>query len=152
MKVNNKDLKQQSKYLAQNNEEWQTNILDIHQSTTYRPKDKTYRSSTPHPVHCSHQPTIIIEKNIPTEPKPTSQSNQGNIQSESVDSFIDLLEEGKGTVFNFNDNNLSMAQLLQWEFETKNLPAIELVRFDGNHANDSTLYKFQVTCPRQKKF
>ena len=41
MKVNNKDLKQQNKYhqgqkqisdLAQNDEEQQTNILDIHQS------------------------------------------------------------------------------------------------------------------------
>ena len=42
-------------YLAQNNEERQTNILDIHQSTPYRPKDKTYRLPTPHPVHSSPQ-------------------------------------------------------------------------------------------------
>ena len=58
--------------------------------------------------------------------------HQSNIQTKSIDSFIDLLGEGKETAFSFNEDNLSMAQLLQWEFETRNLPAIELVRFDGN--------------------
>ena len=47
-------------YLAQNNEERQTSILDIHQSTRYRPKDKTYRPPIPYPVRSSpstHQNT-----------------------------------------------------------------------------------------------
>ena len=36
-----------------------------------------------------------------------------NIQSKSIDSVIDLLEEGKETVFSFNEDNLPMAQFLQ---------------------------------------
>ena len=120
-------------YLAQNNEERQTNLLDIHQSTPYRPNDKTYRSPTPYPVQSSSQTHQYTSKRkIPTKPKPTSQSNQGNIQSENIDSLIDLLEEGKETVFSFNEDNLSMAQLLKWEFGTRNLPATELIRFDDN--------------------
>ena len=45
-------------YLAQNNEERQTNILDVHQSTQYRPKDKLYQSPTP----LAHQPSRIHQK------------------------------------------------------------------------------------------
>ena len=112
----------------------ETNILDIHQSTPYRPKvDKTYRSPTPYPVHSippTHQNTS--KRKISTKLKPSSQSHQSNIQTKSIDSFIDLLEEGKETAFSFNEDNLSMAQLLQREFKTRNMPAIELVRFDGN--------------------
>ena len=127
------NLRPSTSYLAQNDEERQTNILDIHQSTPHRPKDKTYRSPTPYPVHSS-PPTHLntSKKKISTKPKPTSQSHQSNIQTKSTDSFIDLLEEGNETAFSFNEDNLSMAQLLQWEFETRNLPAIELVRLDNN--------------------
>lgn len=60
MKVNNKDLKQQKEYhqgqkkklcsstfyLAQNNEERHTSILDIHQSMPYQLRNKTYQPST----------------------------------------------------------------------------------------------------------
>ena len=49
-------------YLAQNNEERQTNILDVHQSTQYRPKDKTYRSPTHTQYIVTHQPTRIHRK------------------------------------------------------------------------------------------
>ena len=35
------NLRPSPSYLTQNNEEWQTNILDIHQSTAYQPKEKT---------------------------------------------------------------------------------------------------------------
>ena len=127
------NLRPSTSYLVQNYEERQTNILDIQHSTPYRPKDKTYRSPTPNPVHSgppNQQNTS--KKKISTKPKSTRQSHRSKIQTKSIDYFIDLLEEGKETVFSFNEDNLSMPQLLQSEFETRNLPAIELVRFDGN--------------------
>ena len=43
-------------FLAQNNKERQINILDIHRSTPYQPKEKTYQSPNPYSVHSS-QPT-----------------------------------------------------------------------------------------------
>ena len=107
------NLKPSTSYLVQNNEERHTNILDIHQSTLHRPKDKIYQSPTPYPVHSSpssHQ--NASKKKFSTKPKPTSQSNQSNIQSQSIDSLIDLLEEGKEIGFSFHEDNLSMTQLL----------------------------------------
>ena len=49
-------------YLAQNNEEQQTNILYVHQSTQYRPKDKLYRSPNHTQYIVAHQPTRIHRK------------------------------------------------------------------------------------------
>ena len=127
------NLRPSPSYLAQNNEQWQTNVLDIHQSTAHRPKDKTYQSLTPYPLHSSPSTQQnTLENKISTKRKPTSQSHQGNVQTKSIDSFIDLLKQGKETVFSFNEDNLSMAQLLHWEFETRNLPTVKLVRFNGN--------------------
>ena len=74
------------------------------------------------------------------------------MQSESIDSFIDLLEEGKETVFSFNEDNLSMAQLLQWGFETRSLPAIELVRFDGNPCKWPDLHNFKSRVHDKRSF
>ena len=54
------------------------------------------------------------------------------MQSKSIDSFMDLVQEGKETVFSFNEDKFFMAPLLHWEFEVRNLPANELVRFYDN--------------------
>ena len=47
------NLQPSTSYLAKNNREHQTSISDIHQSTQYQPKDKTYQSPTPYPVQSS---------------------------------------------------------------------------------------------------
>ena len=147
------NLRPSPSYLAQNNEQWQTNILDIHQSTAYRAKDKKYRSPTPYPLNSSpttHQNTL--EKKISTKRKPTSQSHQSNVQTKSIDSFIDLLKEGKETAFSFNEDNLSMAQLLHWEFETRNLPAVKLVRLNGNPCKWPDFIKNLQSCFHHRSF
>ena len=94
------NLRPSPSYLTQNNEEW-----PLHSSPS------TQQNTS--------------EKKISTKLKPTTQSHQSHIQARSIDSFIDLLEESKETAFSFNEDNLSMAQLLHWEFETRNWPAIE---------------------------
>ena len=87
---------------------------------------RRHRSPTPYSLHSSPSTQQnTSEKKISTKLKPTTQSHQSHIQARSIDSFIDLLEESKETAFSFNEDNLSMAQLLHWEFETRNWPAIE---------------------------
>ena len=73
-----------------------------------------------------------MKEKISIKPKPTSQSNQGKLRNESIDFLIDLFQEGKETVLSFNEESLSLAQLPQWQYETRNLLAIELVKFDSN--------------------
>ena len=53
--------------------------------------------------------------------------------SRSIDSFIDTLIEGSKTVINTAiDQSSSTTALLQRDLESRNLPSMELLRFNGN--------------------
>ena len=63
----------------------------------------------------------------------TSKTNSTNkLRHQSIDAFIDFLEEGKETVLVNSKFDTPVSKILQWEFETRNLPTIELSRFDGD--------------------
>ena len=53
-----------------------------------------------------------------------------------IDSFTDLLIEGKETVLSaVTSENITVAAALQQELETRHLPPIYLIPFDGNPLN-----------------
>ena len=59
--------------------------------------------------------------------------NETKSSIESVDQFINYLVEGKETVISVNeDQSISIVKALQQELESRQLPTINLVPFDGN--------------------
>ena len=59
-------------------------------------------------------------------------NNKKQISKITADSFIDEFVELGQTVISKGNDVLSAQQVLQREFESRNLPPIELKRFDGN--------------------
>ena len=53
--------------------------------------------------------------------------------SQSIDHFLDLLVERQKTKLNIQRKKATATSLLQMELESKDLPPIELTRFDGDH-------------------
>ena len=53
---------------------------------------------------------------------------------ETVDKFVDDLVEGEETVLGSKIDSLTVYEVLRQEFDSKNLPPIELRHFDGNPA------------------
>ena len=96
----------------------------IHNPTFHLPKQKTKLTSKhfENPI-----PKIFLNEN-PTKNDP----NKKQISKITVDSFINELVEFEETVISKGNDFLSAQQVLQREFESRNLPPIELKRFDGN--------------------
>ena len=90
-------------------------------STPLKPKNEKYKQRNPTPFH---NPV-----NTPTTNKP----NDTLIPSkEPIDAFIDNLIEGEESIIQDVNKVLPTSLLLQREFETRDLPAINLMRFDGD--------------------
>ena len=89
-------------------------------STPLKSKNEKYeqRNSTPF-----HNPV-----NTPTTNKPKDTLIPGK---EPIDAFIDNLIEGEESIIQDVNKVLPTSLLLQREFETRDLPAINLMRFDG---------------------
>ena len=102
-----------------------SNAKQIHSPTFDFPKQKTKLTSKhfENPI-----PKIYLNEN-PTKNDP---NNKKQISKISVDSFPDKLVEFEETVTSKGNDFLSAQQVLQREFESQNLPPIELKRFDGN--------------------
>ena len=67
--------------------------------------------------------------NTPTTNKPKDTLIPGK---EPIDAFIDNLIEGEESIIQDVNKVLPTSLLLQREFETRDLPAINLMRFDGD--------------------
>ena len=65
-------------------------------------------------------------------PTKNDSNNKKQISKITVDSFIDELVEFEEIVTSKGNDFLSAQQVLQREFESRNLPPIELKYFDGN--------------------
>ena len=65
-------------------------------------------------------------------PSKKDPNNKKQISKITVDSFIDELVEFEETAISKGNDFLSAQLVLQREFESRNLPPIELKRFDGN--------------------
>ena len=102
-----------------------SNAKQIHGPTFDFPKQKTKLTSEhfENPI-----PKICINKN-PTKNDPNSKKQISKI---TEDSFIDELVEFEEIVTSKGNDFLSAQQVLQREFESQNLPPIELKHFDGN--------------------
>ena len=62
--------------------------------------------------------------------------NSNKPHSQTIDSFTDLLVEGEETVLSaVTSENITVAADLQQELETRHLPPIDLIPFDGNPLN-----------------
>ena len=90
-------------------------------STALKSKNEKYkqRNST-----LFHNPV-----NTPTKNKPKDTLIPGK---EPIDAFIDNLIEGEESIIQDVNKVLPTSLLLQREFETRDLPAINLMRFDGD--------------------
>ena len=76
-----------------------------------------------------HTEEKIIHKEI-------SAKNKRKVgKRESIDEFIDKLIEGEETIITTSINVLNAQDVLRQEFESKDLPPVELRRFDGNPAH-----------------
>ena len=90
-------------------------------STPLKSENEKYkqRNSTPFQTPLNTSP-----KNNPKDKLPSSK--------EPIDAFIDNLIEGEESIIQDVNKGLPTSLLLQREFETRNLPAINLMRFDGD--------------------
>ena len=102
-----------------------SNAKQIHSPTFDFPKQKIKLTSKhfENPI-----PKIYLNEN-PTKNDPNSKKQISKI---TVDSFIDKLVEFEETVTSKGNDFFSAQQVLQREFESRNLPPTELKRFDGN--------------------
>ena len=97
----------------------------IHNPTFDFPKQKAKLTSK----HFENLiPKIYWNKN----PTKYDSNNKKQISKITVDSFIDKLVEFEETVSSKGNDFLSAQQVLQREFESRNLLPIELKRFNGN--------------------
>ena len=62
----------------------------------------------------------------------TQISNPDHSIPQSIDHYIDLLVEGQEIKLDIQRREATVTSLLQMELESKNLPSIELTRFDGD--------------------
>ena len=75
----------------------------------------------------------------PGTPYPKSNDSSVSIHPNScIDDFIDRLVEGRETGLPERDPVILAPMLLQWEYESKYLPVMELFRF---HVNGQILHK-----------
>ena len=83
--------------------------------------------SQPHHNQCRHNKAVTDKINLESVESYTP---------EPVDQFIDYLIEGKETVIGGKEEtNLNLIKTLHQELETRNLPMVNLVSFDGNPCN-----------------
>ena len=83
------------------------------------------------------------EMNFHTDKNKTNTSNKHEFNSnhkdalkkEPIDSFIEKLVEYQKTTLPSDNMHLSAQEVLQREFESRNLPTMELRRFNGNPAH-----------------
>ena len=76
----------------------------------------------------------LIQGNFSKNSSTSGNSNKPH--SQPIDNFIDLLIEGEETVLSaVTSENITVAPALQHELETKHLPPIDLIPFDGNPLN-----------------
>ena len=128
--------------------------LEIHHTT-----NKVALTPSPYPKRFSPIPNsldIDLKDNvenipyIPTSSKTVSRNlKQDNFSENSntsrnpnkphfqpIDSFIGLLIKGKETLLSaVTSTNITVAAALQQELETRHLPPIDLIPFDGNPLN-----------------
>ena len=76
----------------------------------------------------------LIQDSFSENNKTSRNSNKPH--SQPIDSFIDLLIEGDETVISaVTSENITVTAALQQELETRHLPPIDLIQFDGNPLN-----------------
>ena len=86
----------------------------------------------------SHELRTVIKSDSPLNAQtqefiPTKvnvQNTEYIPQNEPIDKFIDKLTEGQETII-ANSEDVTTSKILRWEYESRNLPAIELTEFDG---------------------
>ena len=115
----------------------QTNI-NGRQSTSYlNARAQTFTPKRPDTQKLISTPTYnrkVIRNHTPFKASvhTDKNSNETNINEENgVDDFIDYLVEGQETVLEI-DNDVNPTTLLQWEFESRHLPPIDLIKFNGD--------------------
>ena len=101
------------------------NAKQIHSPTFDFPKQKAKLTS-------KHFENPILKNYFNENPTKNDPNNKKQISKITVDSFIHELVEFEETVISKGNYFLSAQQVLQREFESRNLPPIELKRFDGN--------------------
>ena len=90
-------------------------------STPLKSKNEKYKQRNSTPFHKS--------VNTPTTNKPKDTLIPGK---DPIDAFIDNLIEGKESIIQDKNEVFPTWLLLQREFETRDLSAINLMRFDGD--------------------
>ena len=76
----------------------------------------------------------LIQDNFSENSNTSRNSNKPHFQP--IDSFIGLLIKGKETLLSaVTSTNITVAAALQQELETRHLPPIDLIPFDGNPLN-----------------
>ena len=101
------------------------NGKQIRNTTFYFPKHKTKLTS-------KHLENPIGKNYLNEKLTKNDPNNKKQISKITADSFIDEFVELGQTVISKGNDVLSAQQVLQREFESRNLPPIELKRFDGN--------------------
>ena len=80
----------------------------------------------------TNAPLFSQPLNIHFEPHLNDVNCTRNDVIEPIDRFIDDLIEGRETILKDVDV-VTTTKILRWEYESRNLPTIELKRFDGSH-------------------
>ena len=101
----------------------------------YRAASSISSSSSGSPIQSSVEPSVesskthLLHKNNGTL---SEMSKASRSKMDPIDRFIDHLIEGEETCLPGLSNTVSANAALRFEFESKNLPTIELVKFNGD--------------------